>query len=308
VKQPLSQRILAGPTHPVCLLATAALLLNDHLWKASYHNTLTGKISDVCWLIVASVVLAALLHRCRIGAKTSQRLAVALVAGFFIALQTLPVLGDTLVGWYGGRHFADLTDLLALPALLLVPLCWRGQAKPSGLLLGLSLIACAASMPPTDSLDARFPCDSAQSWDPNVPLYLQFTAWGDASIPTRTPAFQQGIRIYTADGKEVEVFIAQNGPGSVAVCADGGLAPATEYFWTAGPFDSESLNMATMSNFGLSGTWSFTTDDTSDNNAITSWSACSGVNPNVYELLECADDPDTGSDTGSDPDTGGTAP
>jgi hypothetical protein len=174
---------------------------------------------------------------------------------------------------------------------------------PTRVLGLLGLLTLCACMPPPTGEDARFPCDEAQSWDPNVPLQLTLHGWGEGSIPTRSPAFQQGIRVYTADGSEVEVFVAQNGPRSVAICADGGLEPSTEYRWTAGPFTSESHNLLTVENFSLDGVRSFTTDDTADNAPIVSARACSGVSPSVYELLECQTD-----DTGDTADTGDSTP
>ncbi len=305
MKPSLSHRILAGPSHPICLVATVVLLLNDHVFKAAYHNTLTGKLSDICWLIVASVVLAAGLHFFRVSARLSQRLALCLVGSFFVALQLVPALGETLVGWYGGMHVADVTDLLALPALLMVPLCWRGRAKKVPLALGVSIVACVATSPP-DNWDLRYPCDGASNWDPNVPLYLEFQSWSGRTIPTRTPAFQQGIRVYTADNKEVDVFITQVGESSVVICPDGGLEPGTEYFWTAGPFETESTNMISVQ-FDHTEVRSFTTDESSDNSPITTSKACRGVNPDVYSLLECPGDPGSARDTGDAQDTGGDA-
>jgi hypothetical protein len=278
-----------------------ALLLNDHVWKAAYHNTFTGKLSDACWLIVAPVVLACVLRLCRVSAGRSKWLALGTVGIFFTALQVWAPLGDTLVGWYGGIHTADLTDLLALPALLLVPLCWRGRPKRVPLALGISLVACVATSPPAEDWDKRYPCDGEQAWDPNVPLFLHFDH--DLAVPTRTPAFQSNIRVYTKNGKEVEILVAQVGPGDVAICAKDGLAPSTEYFWTAGPFDTDSMNTMSV-DYTKTGTRSFVTDDRSDNAAISTTLACSGVDPDVYSLLTCDDEysPDTGETT----DTGDT--
>jgi len=294
VSKTQNARLLTGPSHPLCLAAVGMLLLNDHVLKAAYHNVWTGKISDVCWLIVAPIVLAAVLHRCRVHTRAAQWLAMSTVGLFFVVLQLWAPLGDTLVGWYGGLHIADPTDLLALPALLLAPLCWRRRRRRVPMALGIGLIACVASS--TARLpEERFPCDGEQNWDPSVPLLLQFHIGADA--PVRTPAFQNNIRVYTADGKEVELLMANIGGGAVAICPNGGLEPSTEYFWTAGPFDTDSMNTATVESFSLSGVRSFVTDDRADNAPITTALACSGVDRDVYSLLEC----DLGDDTG---DTG----
>ena len=171
--------------------------------------------------------------------------------------------------------------------------------RPAGGLMSTAaaVLACAlggcTAMSSSDEL--RFPCDGEASWDPNVPLFLHFDTEG--SVPTRTPAFAEDLRVFTADNKEVEVFVADIGDGNVVICPDGGLEPSTEYFWIAGPFSSDSRNMATRS-FESSQLRSFTTDDTSDNAPITSWSACSGVKADVYELLECDTDIQDTGDTG----------
>jgi hypothetical protein len=158
--------------------------------------------------------------------------------------------------------------------------------------LGCSLTACSFTEP-ADEL--RFPCDGETTWDPNVPLFLHFGT--DSAVPTRTPGFTADLRLFTEGDKEITIFVADIGDGNVVICPDGGLQPSTEYFWTAGPFSSTSGNTA-FTEFADSGLRSFTTDDTSDNAGITSWSACSGVKASVYELLECeVDAPDSG-DTG----------
>ena len=123
-------------------------------------------------------------------------------------------------------------------------------------------------------------------------------------VPTRTPAFHRDIRVYTAGGKEAEIFIAQIGNGDVAICANGGLEPGTQYYWTAGPFRTKSINTLSI-DFDASGVRTFTTDDRSDNAPITSWLACSGVDPDVYSLLRCEDEPGD-EDTGESGDTGDT--
>ena len=46
--------------HPLCLASLALLLLNDHFLKATFHNALTGKLSDIAGLIFFPLVLFAL--------------------------------------------------------------------------------------------------------------------------------------------------------------------------------------------------------------------------------------------------------
>lgn len=167
-----------------------------------------------------------------------------------------------------------------------------GRPLATAAVLAFGLIGCTVNAP-GDTL--RFPCDGEESWDPNVPLFLHFGT--DGAVPTRTPAFAEDLRVFDGDNKEVDVFVADIGDGNVVICPDGGFEPSTEYFWISGPFSSDSHNMASRS-FESSELRSFTTDDTSDNAPITSWSACSGVKANVYELLECTTETQDTGDTG----------
>ena len=49
--------------HPVFILSLTVLLLNDFYWKYSFHNWLTGKLSDFAGLIVLPVFLMALMPK-----------------------------------------------------------------------------------------------------------------------------------------------------------------------------------------------------------------------------------------------------
>ncbi len=281
--------LLGAPAHPLCLLATVLLLLNDHLLKAMFHNAWTGKISDVCWLIVAPVVLAALLHRMGVAVRKAQAVALLSVGAFFIALQLWHPLGDALVGWYGGSHVADPSDLFALPALLLAAACWRRTRPIRPLAFGLSLVACVATAPPeTSPPDHRYPCDGEPAWDPSTPLYIQFA--DEDFIPVDTPAFRSNIRLYKADGGTVEVFYGEAGSGGAVICPKGGLDPGEDYVWHVGSdFSTDSHNTLKIYDFGRPGTWAFTTDDNADNAPINSAAAC-WVHADVYSALSCDDD------------------
>ncbi len=225
--------------------------------------------------------------------KPAQQISIIATGIFFVLLQLWEPLGATLTGWYGGKHVADPTDLIALPILLLVPVCWQPVKRVLPLALGISLIACVATVPPHS--DARYPCDKEEAWDPTVPLFLE---WSDLSsgqnLPIRTPAFQSGIQLSTADGKKVDFFLANTGRASVVICPEGGLEPATEYVWSIGPFRSDSNNAIRTPHFEQGGSWSFVTDEIGDNKPIGDAAACRAVSPKVYEALYC-----NGDDTGA---------
>ncbi|HTU62084.1 MAG TPA: hypothetical protein VMF89_26685, partial [Polyangiales bacterium] len=54
---------------PITLLALALWALNDHYLKAAWHNTFTGKLSDVTSLIVAPILLAYASAALHVGRK-----------------------------------------------------------------------------------------------------------------------------------------------------------------------------------------------------------------------------------------------
>jgi len=111
---------------PWPLLAVALLVLNDHVFKAQFHNGLTGKLSDFagCFLLpwFVSAVLAQLTPwslRARIGVGVVATLALFVpiklssVAAAFVA-RAIEVLSLPL--GLGAQHIvADPSDLLAVP-------------------------------------------------------------------------------------------------------------------------------------------------------------------------------------------------
>ena len=143
--------------HPVALAALAVLLVNDHLLKAAWPGTVTGKLSDVAALVILPLFLHALwLLALRVSSRTPSPAAVrdalvvaCLVGGLVFAAVKLTGAGNAAYAVSLGAlqwPFAALTsvlagspvpplrpvvlamdpsDLLALPALL-VPLLLAG--------------------------------------------------------------------------------------------------------------------------------------------------------------------------------------
>jgi len=243
-----------APSHPLCLLATGVLLLNDHALKALWPGTITGKLSDVCWLIVAPVVVASVLAWARTPARWARWASVISVGVAFVTLQLWPPLGDSYTTWFGGKHTPDLTDLLALPALALAAVCWR-PTPYIPLALPVSAVACVATSYLWCDQD-RAPLDGEFGWDPNLPLML---SWGTSAGAVAHDSYGvvSNIHLFTA-GEEVP-FVAASLGSTVFLCPVGGLLPDTEYRWVVDPMTSDSSNQVDPPHFQLIGARTFTT-------------------------------------------------
>ncbi|MGH3735124.1 MAG: hypothetical protein ACRDT6_05825 [Micromonosporaceae bacterium] len=126
--------------HPVTMLATVVLLVNDHLLKALWPGLVTGKLSDLAGLVVAPAVLAVGL------ALVAPRVPVGVLAwvslvgtGVGFAAVKLTHVGAEFASaaWsvVAGPSYvlADPTDLVALPALGLAWWAWRRVADTAPL-------------------------------------------------------------------------------------------------------------------------------------------------------------------------------
>jgi hypothetical protein len=107
---------LAALASPAFVAVLAALVLNDFVFKALFHNTLTGKVSDFAGLFALTLFVATL-------APNHRRLGGVAIAGAFAFWKT--AYASPLIEWLNtispltvGRT-VDLTDWVALP---MVPL------------------------------------------------------------------------------------------------------------------------------------------------------------------------------------------
>lgn len=129
--------------HPVALGATVLLWVNDHHLKATFPGVVTGKLSDLCGMIVFPLFLTGALEllahlarrRVRVGVR-GMGLAVLATGAVFTAIQLSPVAAAAYRWAFGVRwwiegwllrgatdlpavhHTMDPTDLVALPCLL----------------------------------------------------------------------------------------------------------------------------------------------------------------------------------------------
>ncbi len=99
-----------APAHPLALGAAALVVVNDFVLREAVPGWLSGKLSDVGWLVVVPVLLASLLARVGIGDRVATRAALIVTAAFYTALQLWPPLGQFL----RPGHVADAGDLLVL--------------------------------------------------------------------------------------------------------------------------------------------------------------------------------------------------
>lgn len=121
---------------PAPLFGVAVLLLNDHVFKSAFHNTLTGKLSDVagCFFLplYVSAVLALLTnlrwqHRVASGAALTALLFTSIKISAHaseVVTSSLEVLSQPL-GIARLHVVADPTDLIALPMVVVAILFAR---------------------------------------------------------------------------------------------------------------------------------------------------------------------------------------
>ncbi len=162
------QRCASALTHPLTVIALATLLLNDLLFKAMWPDAwVTGKLSDLAWVVFALPLLTFLLSLITRGSVVAAR------AAFLTAYVGLPLLyaafntfepvhywilrGISLASGGMGRTPLDATDSIVIPLGWAIAVwVWRRPVLGSdelrlrgGLLVaGVAVLASVASLPP----------------------------------------------------------------------------------------------------------------------------------------------------------------
>ncbi|GLW96464.1 hypothetical protein [Microtetraspora sp. NBRC 16547] len=128
---------LAWIGHPLTVIATVLLLLNDHLFKSLWPGLVTGKLSDVAGLIVAPPLLNLFIRRPRVS---------VLLTGAAFTLVKTTSIGAALaseawtLAWGPSQVLADPTDLMALPALYAAWWTWNHPAARAARLARAAIV------------------------------------------------------------------------------------------------------------------------------------------------------------------------
>lgn len=141
MRQPIDHRPVPGEllVHPLSLAALAALLVNDHLLKELWGNSLTGKLSDIAGvalfpLLLLTVARLGLDHRWPEALRRPEAvmIAIAVTAAGFASVKLLGPVGDAYASTIGALRWVarlgtagyqpidvvrDPTDVLVLPIL-----------------------------------------------------------------------------------------------------------------------------------------------------------------------------------------------
>jgi hypothetical protein len=114
---------------PLPLAAVALLALNDHLLKATFHNTLTGKLSDIAGCFFLPLYVSALLSVLPVPLRARLYAGAAVTTVLFASVSVSRVAADwvcrqvevlsTPLGYPRMWIASDPTDLVCLPLVAL---------------------------------------------------------------------------------------------------------------------------------------------------------------------------------------------
>ncbi|MFF7588080.1 hypothetical protein ACFZCK_11430 [Kitasatospora purpeofusca] len=130
--------------HPGTLAAVAVLLFNDHVAKRLWPGAVTGKVSDLAWMLVSPVVLAlvltpvlSLVPGLRLRGDRPAIAGLAATGAMFAFAKSGPWGGEAasaVWSWSGvpSRIQGDRSDLVALPALGVSWWLWKRSRAVRG--------------------------------------------------------------------------------------------------------------------------------------------------------------------------------
>lgn len=154
-------------THPVTVVSTVVLLLNDHVLKGLWPGWFTGKLSDLSGLVMAPALLGFLLAVAvpRLSPGVLRTVSVLAVGAGFAWVKTVAAgaaFASDVWSVVNGPSviLRDPTDLLALPGVMVAWFVWERarRQQPIGgdaarrvrlaVVLPVAVIAVAATSPP----------------------------------------------------------------------------------------------------------------------------------------------------------------
>ncbi|SCZ05368.1 hypothetical protein SAMN02799641_04690 [Rhodococcus erythropolis] len=119
---------------PWALVSVSVILINDHVLKGAFGNTMTGKLSDVAGVFLFPLLLLSVLEvlRRKLAGRAAIAWSIAVTGIGFAAVKTVSPIGDAyewVIGFFrwtaGGFRgellpivvFRDPSDLWVLPIL-----------------------------------------------------------------------------------------------------------------------------------------------------------------------------------------------
>ena len=231
------ERTQAALTHPATFVALAALLLNDlalkWIWQGAW---LTGKLSDLAWLVFAVPLLAFALSFAARGIVAAQRwtwrIAYIGLPLLYLAYNSIAPLHDAIMSAFSlargtpGASPFDPTDSMVIPFGVGIALwVWRRSAaapKPnlrlrlSAFTAAAALLATIASTPPapTYGIDRICASDNTRGWEAYssspYPVSEESPMCGGKQVETPRGVFKiQDVNIVrTLNGQDEVVFTA----------------------------------------------------------------------------------------------------
>ncbi len=158
--------VLAWAGHPGTLAAVLLLAFNDHLGKRVWPGLVTGKLSDLAWMLVAPPILALTVTPVlRLRGDWPALVALTGTAVAFTLTKASPAGAEvTSRIWSSSgipsRIKGDPTDLVALPLLALSWWLWTRARRPRSLrplLVAIGVPLAAAAMVATSQSEATPP-------------------------------------------------------------------------------------------------------------------------------------------------------
>lgn len=227
---------------PLLVGALVVLVVNDHVLKPAFHNTATGKLSDVAGVAAFALFWAALFprHRRRAFVLT----AIAFAAWKSPASQPLIDAWNSLE-WMAIGRVVDWTDLLALAVL---PLIYRLHPRPIDLprarrVMGAAVAAgCVVAFAATSrAYPVAYPVAAAYAFElsPDSLLQRMYDLRAGYDAPVVPPG---GLRTDGIDTIHLTVGVRDERGDLFPVSVKAELAPAAAGGSVLRPFEASALN------------------------------------------------------------------